>query len=55
MLWILINAFFFMLNLTFALNAESVGWAAFSGFFSGTSIVFMIWAFVDYMDGENKW
>ena len=54
MLWILINAFLVVLNLTFAVNADSVGWAAFSGFFAGVSATAMIWSLVTYMDGENK-
>ena len=55
MFWILINTFLFVINLTSAVNAESVGWAAFNGFFAGLSAALMIWSLVTYMDGGDQW
>lgn len=55
MLWILINAFFVAINLTFAVNADTVGWAAFSGFFAGVSATATIWSLVTYMSGGDQW
>lgn len=55
MFWILINAFFFILNLVLAVHAETVGWAAFSGFFAGTSFVLMIVGLIEYAYNGDLW